>query len=35
MRTICAKLNMDRATPHDLRRTHGTTIAAMAMAATR
>jgi integrase len=26
MRTICAKLGVERATPHDLRRTHGTTI---------
>jgi len=29
MRAICAKLETDRATPHDLRRTHGTTIAAL------
>jgi integrase len=26
MRDICAKLGVERATPHDLRRTHGTTI---------
>jgi integrase len=26
MRTICSKLGVERATPHDLRRTHGTTI---------
>jgi integrase len=26
MRTICSKLGVDRATPHDMRRTHGTTI---------
>jgi integrase len=26
MRSICGKLGVDRATPHDLRRTHGTTI---------
>jgi integrase len=26
MRAICAKLGVERATPHDLRRTHGTTI---------
>ena len=26
MRVICAKLGVERATPHDLRRTHGTTI---------
>jgi integrase len=26
MRRICAKLGVERATPHDLRRTHGTTI---------
>jgi integrase len=26
MRTICKSLGIDRATPHDLRRTHGTTI---------
>ena len=29
MRTICAKLQVPRATPHDLRRSHGTTIAAL------
>ena len=29
MRTICAELGVERATPHDLRRTHGTTIAAL------
>jgi integrase len=29
MRTICRKLKIERATPHDLRRTHGTTIAAL------
>jgi integrase len=26
MRAICSKLGIERATPHDLRRTHGTTI---------
>jgi integrase len=26
MRGICAKLGVERATPHDLRRTHGTTV---------
>jgi integrase len=29
MREICAKLGVKRATPHDLRRTHGSTITAM------
>jgi integrase len=29
MRAICAKLGIARATPHDLRRTHGSTITAM------
>jgi integrase len=29
MREICAKLKVERATPHDLRRTHGSTITAM------
>jgi integrase len=29
MRTICRRLKIERATPHDLRRTHGTTIAAL------
>jgi integrase len=29
MRTICAKLGVERATPHDLRRTHGSTVTAM------
>jgi integrase len=29
MRAICAELSAERATPHDLRRTHGTTIAAL------
>jgi integrase len=29
MRDICAKLNIEKATPHDLRRTHGSTITAM------
>jgi integrase len=29
MRVICAKLKVERVTPHDLRRTHGTTIAAL------
>ena len=29
MRTICAKLKVERATPHDLRRTHGSTITAL------
>ena len=26
MKNVCAKLGVERATPHDLRRTHGTTI---------
>jgi integrase len=29
MRTICTKLGAERATPHDLRRTHGSTITAL------
>ena len=29
MRSICKKLEVERATPHDLRRTHGTTIASL------
>ena len=29
MRAICAKLGVERVTPHDLRRTHGTTITAL------
>ena len=29
MRAICAKLGVERATPHDLRRTHGSTITAL------
>jgi len=29
MRSICAKLSVERATPHDLRRTHGSSITAM------
>lgn len=29
MRAICRKFQIERATPHDLRRTHGTTIAAL------
>jgi integrase len=29
MRTACKKLKVERATPHDLRRTHGTTITAL------
>jgi integrase len=29
MRTICAKLGIEKATPHDLRRTHGSTITAL------
>ena len=29
MRAICTKLGVERATPHDLRRTHGTTITAL------
>lgn len=29
MRSVCAELKAERATPHDLRRTHGTTIAAL------
>lgn len=27
MKTVCKRLKLERATPHDLRRTHGTTIA--------
>jgi integrase len=30
MRDICAKLRVERATPHDLRRTHGSTVTALA-----
>ena len=26
MRTVCKKLGVERATPHDLRRTHGSTV---------
>ena len=29
MRAICKKLGVERATPHDLRRTHGSTITAL------
>ena len=29
MRSVCSKIGADRATPHDLRRTHGTTITAL------
>ena len=29
MRVICKTLGVERATPHDLRRTHGTTITAL------
>jgi integrase len=29
MRAICAKLSLPRATPHDLRRSHGTTVTAL------
>jgi integrase len=29
MRAICPKLGIEKATPHDLRRTHGTTITAL------
>ena len=29
MRDICVKLGIERATPHDLRRTHGSTITAL------
>lgn len=29
MRAVCTKIGAERATPHDLRRTHGTTIAAL------
>ncbi len=29
MREICSKLDIERATPHDLRRTHGSTITAL------
>jgi integrase len=29
MRAVCAKLGVERATPHDLRRTHGSTITAL------
>jgi integrase len=29
MRSICKQLDVERATPHDLRRTHGSTITAM------
>ena len=29
MRAICQRLGAERATPHDLRRTHGTTITAL------
>jgi hypothetical protein len=29
IRTICRQLNVERATPHDLRRTHGSTVTAL------
>jgi integrase len=29
MRSICKELDVERATPHDLRRTHGSTITAI------
>jgi integrase len=29
MRDLCRKLGIERATPHDLRRTHGSTITAL------
>ena len=29
MRRICERINISRATPHDLRRTHGTTVASL------
>ena len=29
MRNICKQLNVPRATPHDLRRTHGTTVTSL------
>jgi hypothetical protein len=29
MRRICQQLDVERATPHDLRRTHGSTITAL------
>ena len=29
MQGVCAKLGMERTTPHDLRRTHGSTITAL------
>ena len=29
MRRICRQLDVERATPHDLRRTHGSTITAL------
>src|SRR5262249_45550091 len=29
MRAICSKLGVERVTPHDLRRTHGSTITAL------
>ena len=35
MRSICTKLGVERATPHDLRRTFSTTITGLASAATR
>src|SRR5262249_61172270 len=30
MRAVCSQLGVERATPHDLRRTHGSTITALA-----
>ena len=35
MRAVCADLKVERATPHDLRRTHGTRSPPSALAATR
>lgn len=31
MRAVCTQIGAERATPHDLRRTHGTTIAALGL----
>jgi integrase len=31
MRAICSKLKVERATPHDLRRTHGTTVTTLGL----
>ena len=35
MRAICKQLGVERATPHDLRRTHGTTITALRLRSRR